>query len=669
MVSVRKRVLIVDLQQIYQGVRSLYVPLIYGVLRVHAEQCEAVRDAYEWLEPLCVPDGLDRLLAQVDAPDVVGFSTYLWNEQNSHRLARAVREKYPSALIVFGGPQIPQDPSNYLDRHPWVDLCVHGEGEQPFTGILAELLREDRDWDRVAGISFLRDGRQRFTAPGERLASLDLPSPFILGYFDAFVARGRAQGFNIVASLETTRGCPYHCAFCNWGMATGTKPRQYPEERVRAEFAWVAQQQIFMVFLIDANFGLLPRDVGLLEYFAELKRTTGRPQSVMLSGFAKNNKDRTFEITRLLQDHQLDEGVTVNFSLQAMSPDTLDAIFRQNIPLDSYRALSDRYAQNGYVLTPDLIFPLPGETLDSFKAGYADLASWDHVNRIRTYPCCILPNSPMAKPAYREEWGLRTRIETLRLPLLEPICADLADEFVETVTATRLISPTDGAEARLFVVVVNALEICGLTAALRRGLTRRHGVTPLAIHERFIAWQRRPGGFLAEPMREMTEVFLEGPEHGDALGWSGHAHTFDGQRYLPVKVLTYDCVCRPEAFRADLRDFVTHGLGIPWSDVEEDLLAYSADAWIGPDYDPNTARAFPYRYDWPSFLAGEALEARPIEVIYTPRPSVLQFGYAPSPEQWTLHFLAAWQPDTFCSHHARAGASTRQALAARRLNS
>lgn len=651
----RRRVLIVDLQQIYRGVRSLYIPLVHGVLRVHAEQDEALRQGLEWLEPLCILDTTENLLAQVDAPDVVGFSTYLWNERNGHALARAIKARWPACTVVFGGPQVPRAPSDYLERHPWVDLLVHGEGEIAFTGILRQVVAGSADWASIPGVSFREGGGQRFGPPSQRLPDLDLPSPFLSGYFDDFITRGRDAGFHIVASLETSRGCPYACAFCSWGMATKTKPRHLSDERVRQEFAWVAEQRIHMVFIIDANYGILPRDVDMLAWFAELKATRGYPQSVLLSGFAKNHKDRTFELTRILQDHKLDEGVTVNFSLQATSTATLEAIDRQNIPLEGYRALSDKYAQHGYTLTPDLIFPLPGETLESFTRGYADLASWAHVNRIRVYPCCILPNTPMAAPDYRARWGLATRIEVLRIPLLEPLHDGLQDEHIETVTHTRLIPPEDAVEAKVFVAVVNALEIYGLTRALRRGLARMHGVDTRDFYTRWITWQGRDGARFDRVLADMRESFAAGTEHGEELGWTGRARTCEDEWMMPVKALTVDAMLAPRLFREDLRAFITEALGIACGALEDELLAFQADAWIGPDHDPRVENAFSYGCDWSTFLrpvADRATGSRParipITVRYAPRESVMRFGYVPARLQWNIHYLSQWQPDTFC---------------------
>ena len=151
------------------------------------------------------------MLERVGEADVLALSCYVWNQNNSHRLARAVKERNPGCLVVYGGPNVPNRPSGTLAEHPWIDALVHGEGERPFAALLREWNQPAPRLEDVPGISFLRDGQQVFTAPSPRLERLDFPSPMLAGHFDAVVAEIRREHpyAAIVAGLETTRGCPY----------------------------------------------------------------------------------------------------------------------------------------------------------------------------------------------------------------------------------------------------------------------------------------------------------------------------------------------------------------------------------------------------------------------------------------------------------------------------
>ena len=82
----------------------------------------------------------------------------------------------------------------------------------------------------VPGITY-RDGDRVVRNPDrDRIADLNtLPSPFLTGLFDVY-----AGVPELFVTLETNRGCPYSCTFCDWGSATASRVRQFDIERVFA---------------------------------------------------------------------------------------------------------------------------------------------------------------------------------------------------------------------------------------------------------------------------------------------------------------------------------------------------------------------------------------------------------------------------------------------------
>lgn len=625
-----------------------HVPYIHGVLKSYALQSETVRAHYRFCPPLWRPAPRLRMLDHFVEPAVVGFSTYVWNMRNSLRLAQELKARHPSCLIVFGGPQVSNVPSDLLAQAPWIDLLVHGEGGQAFRGLLEEALNPKPEWRRVSGVSFLEHGRQVFSDPGSRLRQLEYPSPYLEGYFDDLLAEIRETNPNVtvMASMETNRGCPYSCSFCDWGMATMSKLRRFPEERVRGELDWASRQGIQGIILNDANFGILPRDVGLAEYAAGLKKDTGFPTYFYPLGLAKNNKDRAFAINKIIIDNGFDPfGMNVNFSLQATSQTTLDAIARQNIPLDNYRELADRYAQEGYKLTPDLILPLPGETLHSFTEGYADLASWQHVARIRVYPCGILPNAPMACPHYRQKWGIVTRSLPLGAQMVRSDDSEI--EMIETVVATSTMSETEHSEAKLFVALVNALELYGLLRHVRAYVCKEAGLSAGAFYRGLREFQEHTGGVLSEAIASIRSP-LFARTYSDELVSTGVAHTHDGRALKHHKVIAYDALTRANRFVEELDAWARSlGVGIP-----EELLRFEYERWLLPNYEPTREYRFEYGTDWPGLLrTGE--QAGPCEVRYLPRPEFMKFPYQVGLKSWMTSVLAVNSVDTPCVHKAQ----------------
>ena len=84
-----------------------------------------------------------------------------------------------------------------------------------------------------------------------------------------------------MAILETNRGCPYGCTFCDWGSATQSRIRKFDLDRVFAELEWCATHKVHQVFLADANFGIFERDVEIAEKVAELKLEHGYPRAAV----------------------------------------------------------------------------------------------------------------------------------------------------------------------------------------------------------------------------------------------------------------------------------------------------------------------------------------------------------------------------------------------------
>ena len=274
------RIVVAALQPTYMPESVVHLPILWGQLHSYARQFEELGpEHFAWAPPMWRTRAVAQMLEEVGEPDVLAVSNYVWNQRNSHRLAQAVRARFPDCLIVYGGPNVPNQSSSYLADHPWIDLLVHGEGERPFAEILREFRRARPDWGRVRGVSFLRDGQQHFTELNPRLERLDYPSPILSGLMDPFLVQARREHPHgaVIAGLDTTRGCPYACAFCDWGMATLSRVRRFPRERIYRELDWVAANGIAVVWLHDANFGLFREDPDIVRHIADLKGRTGFP--------------------------------------------------------------------------------------------------------------------------------------------------------------------------------------------------------------------------------------------------------------------------------------------------------------------------------------------------------------------------------------------------------
>jgi radical SAM superfamily enzyme YgiQ (UPF0313 family) len=359
------------------------------------------------------------------------YSDYIWSIEENIELSRRVKESDPSSLNVHGGPDAPKyegDIAAFFERHPHVDVIVHGEGEVTTVEMLSALAA-DTNPDRydlsalapVAGLSY-RDGHRIVTTGSrDRVADLDLlPSPYLTGVFDIYKDIGP-----LFITIETNRGCPYGCTFCDWGSATQSRIRKFSLDRVFAELEWCAVNKVENVMVADANFGIFARDVEIAQKVAELKQQYGYPKAFG-TNYAKNTIKHLKPIVEVLVEAGiLTEGL---LSLQSMDSGTLDTIERSNIKLEKYEQLLQQFRKAKLPLMVDLMMGLPGSTLESFKNDLQGCADRDVTAKI--FSTMVLTNSPMNEPSYRE----KHRIEVDDRPrhnVIEP------PMIVSTATFTR----------------------------------------------------------------------------------------------------------------------------------------------------------------------------------------------------------------------------------------
>jgi hypothetical protein len=326
-------------------------------------------------------------------------------------VARAAKAICPDLFVIHGGPSTPKYPGDaqrFLDEHGEVaDVLVRGEGEVTLCRLLDALDGAVLTVDPVAlasipGLTFRHPGTGDLvqTAEPERVADLDaLPSPYLTGEFDHI----DPAAWVFAVSIETNRGCPYGCTFCDWGSAILSRIRKFDPDRVLAEFRWAAERHVGGVQICDANFGILARDVALAQGFAEIRGDTGSPMGM---GFTPP-KNTTKHVTRIF-DEIMGAGFLIStaISLQSTDEATLAAVDRANISTDTYLALAADLRRRGHPLMGDLLLGLPVQTYESYKA---DLQFFvDHQIMARTWIVKVLPNSPMNAPEYRARHGIQT---------------------------------------------------------------------------------------------------------------------------------------------------------------------------------------------------------------------------------------------------------------------
>ena len=160
-----------------------------------------------------------HIMAEIFAakPDILGFSFYIWNALLISQIIKDIKKLLPQTKIILGGPEASARAQHYLESLPVDAVCI-GEGEESFTRLLAEisglssrkLISPDQEQKmilpQIKGFMFKNKEEQYQSAPTLDLAKLPFP-------YNAQAAAYLSEQ-NKLVYYESSRGCPYHCAFC-----------------------------------------------------------------------------------------------------------------------------------------------------------------------------------------------------------------------------------------------------------------------------------------------------------------------------------------------------------------------------------------------------------------------------------------------------------------------
>lgn len=423
-----------------------YLPYSVACLESHAKRHAADPGRLRFLTPIYKRQPIREVVEHLLAADLAGFSVYVWNSRISLEAARRLKARRPETVIVFGGPQVPDEPEAFLRRHPFIDLVVHNEGEQTFTALLDSF--PGRDWGAIDGVSFVNAAGEFIkTPPRQRMRDLDgLPSPFLTGAFDALIAANPDEAW--IGLWETNRGCPFKCTFCDWGSSTAAKVNKFEDDRLMRELDWFAARKIEYLFVCDANFGSQKRDLEIARYVADTRARTGYPHSFSVQN-TKNATERAYQTQKILSDAGLNKGVAL--SMQSLDPTTLANIKRENISLETYLELARRFMADRVETYSDLIIGLPGETYDSFCEGVDTLISSGQHNRIQFNNLSILPNAEMGSAEYLATFGMVTvETEIINIHGRRELLDDDVPENQILVVATDSMPADDWRRTRAF---------------------------------------------------------------------------------------------------------------------------------------------------------------------------------------------------------------------------
>jgi putative methyltransferase len=469
-----------------------YLPYSVGVLWAYVNQFESIKSNYQLEDLIWRRDNIDETVSKLSKCDIVGFSTYVWNKNYNYALARRLKELNPSCTIIFGGPEMPITKKNIFEKLPFADVVIKSEGEIILRQLL-DAITNNTPWEEICGLVINRNGVAVDTGDGERISSLeDMPSPYLTGVFDKIMAE--TQGVEWNATVETNRGCPYACTFCDWGSLTYNKVKKFNLEKVFSELEWIGQKGCGFVTITDANFGMfVERDNAIADKLIEVQEKYGCPNSFSMS-WAKDQKPEVFDIVfKLIKNPKFNQGLTV--SVQSMDLDVLENIKRKNLAqhkIENIFALCDK---NNVPVYTEIILGLPGETKDTWKEGFYKIYRAGNHTGINILHAQLLENAEM-NLLQKKLYGITS------VPVYDYMSGSYnyneLQECVEVVTGTKDMPTEEMLDSQAFSWFMQTFHINGLTTYISRFLHKNAGIDYSVFYDKLWNYLQNDSWFIKE---------------------------------------------------------------------------------------------------------------------------------------------------------------------------
>ncbi len=292
-----------------------------------------------------INDSDQRIWASLleEHPDVIAFSCYIWNREMVLKLISDLKKAKPHCIIIVGGPEVSYEGSELDYNAAGADFIVKGEGEGKLPPILTALGEGG-----VASANALLEIEDRCRE------EMGYRSPFVPEYLNRIRDR--------IAYIESSRGCPYRCAYCLSSESQGLV--LFPLEEVKADIEGLVASGAKVIKFVDRSFNV--NEKHSLEIWEFIRKF---PREKITFHF-EINPDR---LTKAQMESLMSMPtglVQVEAGIQSVNPRTLREVSRVmdvDLALQNIKSLVDK---GNIHVHADLIAGLPYEGMESFKESF-----------------------------------------------------------------------------------------------------------------------------------------------------------------------------------------------------------------------------------------------------------------------------------------------------------
>lgn len=331
-------------------------------------------------------------LVMAEGSDLIAFSCYIWNIEQTLRIVSDIKKISPHTRIVLGGPEVSFGIFDLMHDNPAIDFVVKGEGEETFRRLLVTLMDEHTSLlqESLAEIDnlFFRDGNDSVSGPlsRKRLELDRLPSPFEAGLVDFSKP---------LIYYETSRGCPFSCAFCL--SSTEGAVRSFSMGRIKKDLLFLMDRNVGQIKLVDRTFNYDAKRAGeIWEFILAHNRSSHFHFEIAADLLTNENLEILARVPENIFHFEI--------GVQSSSAATLEQVGRTADLTRIFATVERLKLETSIELHLDLVAGLPGEDYAGFINSLQAIAELKP-DMIQIEPLKVLKGAPMRAIAAREGYA------------------------------------------------------------------------------------------------------------------------------------------------------------------------------------------------------------------------------------------------------------------------
>lgn len=285
--------------------------------------------------------------------DVICFSVYIWNKDQTFNICKKLKTLNPSIKIIVGGPEVSFQSSNII-RLSFIDYVMKGEGEESVSALI-NCLYLNKPLTTISGLVYLEND--------QIIENQIVPLKYYLDpYTEKFLEHVKGR----IVYLETSRGCPYQCAFCLSGIQDPL--RFFELEDAKEKIIKLSHSSTKTIKFVDRTFNANPKRANdILSWIID--NPSGRVNTEVCFHFEIAGDILTEELFETIS--RAKKGlVQFEIGLQSFNEAALAASHRKTDTQHLIKSIKRLIALDVAHIHIDLIAGLPLEGLESFKESF-----------------------------------------------------------------------------------------------------------------------------------------------------------------------------------------------------------------------------------------------------------------------------------------------------------